>query len=52
VQNDADRRVLLLGGMVTALDAAGRTCENDFGHCSTNLNPAEGAEPEQQNGHP
>jgi hypothetical protein len=37
VQHDANRRVLLLGRMITALDAASRTCENDLGHCSINL---------------
>src|SRR6516165_4778956 len=50
VQHDADRSVLLLGRMITAFDAAGRTCENHFGHCSINLDPTEGAAAEKQKG--
>src|SRR5262252_1361145 len=43
MQHDADRSVLLLGRMVAALDAASRTCENNFGHCSINLDPTKRA---------
>jgi hypothetical protein len=38
--------------MITAFDAAGRTCENDFGHWSINLDPAESAAAEIQSEHP
>jgi hypothetical protein len=52
VQHDADRGVLLLGRMITAFDAAGWTCENDFGHWSINLNPAEAVAAEIRSEHP
>jgi len=52
VQHDADRGVILLGRMITAFDAAGRTCENDFGNWSINLDPAEAAAAEIQSKHP
>jgi hypothetical protein len=51
MQHDADRGILLLGRMITAFDAASRTCENNLGHWSINLDPAERRARETQNGH-
>jgi len=40
MQHDADRRVFLLGRMITAFYAASRTCEDDFRHCRfTSIQP-------------
>src|SRR5690606_17853675 len=40
VQNDRDRSVFLAGGLVAALETAGRTCENYLGHTNSNAQRA------------